>query len=132
MMDRSEGVAEKFLFVNPPFRCILPSYIWKKFRMKTKRHVSVAWGLAALALVVILLSGCSNRESVEGCVKGTQYGFWSGLWHGIIAPVQLVFMIWRDDVAVFATNNTGAWYSFGFLIGSGGWGFLGGKGSKKR
>lgn len=79
----------------------------------------------------ILLAGCANREIVTECLKGHTYGFWGGLWHGIIAPVDLVAMLWRVDVSVFAPNNNGAWYAFGFIIGSGGWGFLGGKGASR-
>ena len=90
----------------------------------------IAW-LLVLAAVTFLLAGCSNREIVTECLKGHTYGFWAGLWHGIIAPIDLIAMIWRDDVSVFATNNNGAWYAFGFIIGSGGWGFLGGKGASK-
>ena len=77
-------------------------------------------------VVIILLSGCANNETVTECLKGQTYGFWYGLWHGIIAPIDLIAMIWRDDVSVFAPNNNGAWYAFGFIIGSGGWGFFGG------
>ena len=75
---------------------------------------------------VIIMTGCANKEIVTACLKGHTYGFWGGLWHGIIAPIDLIFMLWKDDVSVFAQNNNGAWYTFGFMIGSGGWGFLGG------
>jgi len=81
-----------------------------------------------LVACLILLAGCANREIVTACLKGHMYGFWGGLWHGIIAPIDLIAMLWRNDVAVFAPNNNGAWYAFGFIIGSGGWGFLGGHG----
>lgn len=81
----------------------------------------------ALALVTII-SGCANKESVDACLHGHTYGFWSGLWHGIIAPVDFIGMLFRDDVSVYAQNNNGAWYALGFLIGSGGWGVLGGRG----
>ncbi|MCK9421607.1 MAG: hypothetical protein M0Q38_03320 [Bacteroidales bacterium] len=77
---------------------------------------------------LILFAGCANREIVTECLKGHTYGFWGGLWHGIIAPIDFLAMLWRDDVSVFAPNNNGAWYAFGFIIGSGGWGFLGGRG----
>jgi hypothetical protein len=80
-----------------------------------------------LLLFVILLAGCSNKEVVDACLTGKTYGFWNGLWHGIIAPIDLVGMLFRDDVTVYAQNNNGAWYAFGFIIGSGGWGFLSGK-----
>ena len=82
--------------------------------------------LLLLIAVVLIFSGCSNREIVTECLKGHTYGFWGGLWHGIIAPIDLIAMLWRDDISVFASNNNGAWYAFGFIIGSGGWGFFGG------
>lgn len=77
---------------------------------------------------MILISSCAEREVVEACLAGETYGFWSGLWHGIIAPIDLVVMIFNEDITMFATNNNGAWYSFGFLLGSGGWGIIGGRG----
>ena len=81
---------------------------------------------ALLLAVVVLFGSCANREVITGCLHGQTYGFWWGLWHGIIAPIDLVLMLFRDDIAVFAPNNNGAWYAFGFILGSGGWGFLGG------
>ena len=81
---------------------------------------------------LLFISGCSNNEVVTDCLKGKTYGFWAGLWHGIIAPIDLIAMIWRDDVSVYAPNNNGAWYAFGFIIGSGGWGFFGGNRASKR
>lgn len=86
--------------------------------------------LALLALVV-LLSGCAENVPVDACLPGDPYGFWGGLWHGLIAPIDLIAMLFRDNVTVFAQNNNGAWYAFGFLLGSGGWGLLGGHSAKK-
>jgi hypothetical protein len=83
-------------------------------------------------LFIILFVSCSNTENIEACLDGKQFGFWNGLWHGIIAPVDLVLMLFRDDISVYATNNNGAWYAFGFLIGSGGWGVMGGKGLTRK
>lgn len=99
-----------------------------------KKHSNIH-GLIAIigfAALVVILASCSNNEVLTACLTGKTYGFWSGLWHGIIAPIDLIAMIWRDDVTVFAPNNNGAWYAFGFLIGSGGWGFLGGAGARRR
>ena len=87
--------------------------------------------LFALTLVFIL-SSCSNSETVTSCLKGHTYGFWGGLLHGIIAPIDLVMMLFRDDITVYAQNNNGVWYAFGFMLGSGGWGFLGGKSASKK
>ncbi|MGM0505207.1 MAG: hypothetical protein ACQESQ_11340 [Bacteroidota bacterium] len=80
-------------------------------------------------IFLLLFSSCANKESVDACLEGHTYGFWGGLLHGIIAPFDLIAMLFRDDVTVYAQNNNGAWYAFGFLIGSGGWGILGGKGA---
>jgi hypothetical protein len=85
-----------------------------------------------LLAIVFFLSGCSNKEVVTECLKGQTYGFWYGLLHGIIAPIDLILMLFRSDITVCATNNNGAWYAFGFIIGSGGWGFFGGNRASKR
>ena len=98
------------------------------------RHVKTSGGIVISLILIaflIFLAGCANREIVTECLKGHTYGFWGGLWHGIIAPVDLVIMLFRNDFTVYAQNNNGAWYAFGFLLGSGGWGFFGGHGSAK-
>ncbi len=83
-------------------------------------------------LMVILLASCANKEIVDECLTGNTYGFWGGLWHGIIAPFDLIGMLFRDDITVYAQNNNGAWYAFGFIVGSGGWGILGSKGAQRK
>ncbi len=90
--------------------------------------------LLLVVFIFLLFSSCANKETVDACLEGQTYGFWGGLLHGIIAPFDLIAMLFRDDVTVYAQNNNGAWYAFGFLLGSGGWGILGGKstGSSKR
>jgi hypothetical protein len=91
------------------------------------------FGIAIMAfLLLILISACANKEVVDACLTGHKYGFWGGLWHGIIAPVDFIIMLFKDNITLYAQNNNGAWYAFGFLIGSGGWGFLGGKGVARR
>lgn len=93
--------------------------------MKTK-HILI------LLSLVLLFSACAPYVDVNECLVGKTYGFWGGLWHGIIAPIDLVAMIFSDDYVVYAANNNGIWYAFGFVLGSGGWGFLGAKGSRSR
>jgi hypothetical protein len=98
------------------------------------KHFKKPGGIVIVLLLfacILLLAGCANKEIVTACLKGHTYGFWGGLWHGLIAPIDLIVMIFRSDVTFFAQNNNGAWYAFGFLLGSGGWGFLGGKGSSR-
>ncbi len=95
-------------------------------------HKKVTTLMLLLFLGLLLFSGCANKEDVQACLDDKTFGFWNGLWHGIIAPIDLVAMLFRDDVSVFAENNNGAWYAFGFLLGSGGWGILGGRGFGKK
>ena len=100
--------------------------------MKSRFRITGIFIILLIITGTVILSGCAHNEIVAACLKGHQYGFWGGLWHGIIAPVDLVVMLFRDDITFFAQNNNGAWYAFGFLIGSGGWGFLGGKSASRR
>jgi hypothetical protein len=96
--------------------------------MINKRYLALIFTAVILTLVI----SCTNSEPVDACLTGKKFGFWWGLWHGIIAPIDFVIMLFKDNVTMYAQNNNGAWYALGFLIGSGGWGFLGGKGSKRR
>lgn len=90
---------------------------------KNSGKIALMMGFAG----VFFLASCAHNETIKLCLTGHQYGFWGGLWHGFIAPFDLIGMLFFDDLTVYATNTNGAWYALGFLIGSGGWGFLGGK-----
>jgi hypothetical protein len=96
--------------------------------MKKQQVIKLSLFLAA----ILLLSSCANNEIIEECLSENTYGFWWGLWHGFIAPFDLIAMIFRDDIIVYAPNNNGIWYAFGFVLGSGGWGFMGGKSARKK
>lgn len=75
-------------------------------------------------IAIFILSGCADSQQVEECVSGHIYGFFGGFWHGLIAPFDFIGMLIWDDVAVYAPNNNGEWYAFGFVLGSGGFGSL--------
>jgi hypothetical protein len=97
-----------------------------------KKNYLIWSGLLVFSILIIILSeGCANKEIVTQCLHGQTYGFWWGLWHGFIAPFDLIGMLITNNITVFAQNNNGAWYAFGFLIGSGGWGLLGGHGIRR-
>ncbi len=80
---------------------------------------------------VIVLSGCANNEPVDQCLTGHTYGFLGGLWHGFIAPFDFIGMLFNKEITMYAQNNNGGLYALGFLLGSGGWGFFGGRGIRK-
>lgn len=86
--------------------------------------------IVSILFISTLLVSCAERQMVDECLDGKTYGFLWGLIHGIIAPFGLIGMFFNDDIAVFATNNTGFGYAFGFLLGSGGWGILASKSKK--
>jgi hypothetical protein len=81
--------------------------------------------------LVIILTGCAQNESVKLCLTGHTYGFFGGLWHGFIAPFDFIGMLFNDKITMYAQNNNGGLYALGFLLGSGGWGFLSSKGATK-
>ena len=96
-----------------------------------KKHRTLLF-LAAALLACCLLVSCAGSEPIADCLSGRQYGFWYGLLHGFITPISFFTSLFRDDVAIYAVNNSGGWYDFGFLLGSSGWGFMAGSRSKGR
>lgn len=87
---------------------------------------------SALALLMFAFASCAHVEPVQECLTGKQYGFLYGLLHGFITPVSFIGSLFDDNVAIYAVNNKGGWYDLGFLLGSGGWGFLAGNKSKRK
>ncbi len=82
---------------------------------------------------LLLLSTCTAEpQMVDSCVTGEPAGFWLGLWHGIIAPFTFILSLFADSISVFAVNNTGGWYVFGFLLGVGAFSSGAGRASKRR
>ena len=67
--------------------------------------------------ILLLATSCADKTVVEEVMKTHEYGFWGGLWHGLIAPFDLVGSLIWDDVTMYAEHNNGGWYAFGFLLG---------------
>jgi hypothetical protein len=55
-----------------------------------------------------------NSENMDGKVAG----FWQGLWHGFIVPFTFLLSLFKEDVGVYELHNNGAWYNFGFTLGT--------------
>lgn len=75
--------------------------------------------IAYVFFTALLISGCAEVTPIEACAVGEPYGFWGGLWHGIIAPVGFIISLFSDNIAMYAVNNNGGWYDFGFVLGAG-------------
>jgi len=92
--------------------------------MRTTKTVLV------FALFLVLTSCADVSPHVQECVTSQSYGFWSGLWHGFIAPLSFFGSLFSNDIAFYAYDNNGGWYNFGFVIGAGILGFGSSKSSK--
>jgi hypothetical protein len=75
--------------------------------------------LLLLAVATILFTSCAHVQPDVTCLTGKVYGFWNGLWHGMIAGLTFIGSLFNHDIAVYAVNNNGAWYNLGFLMGAG-------------
>ena len=95
--------------------------------MKTKNLLTFT---VFVIFALLLLSSCAEVQHIDACRTGHTYGFFGGLWHGIIAPLTFVISLFKNDIAVWAVNNNGGWYTFGFLLGVGSLGFGGSKASR--
>lgn len=74
-----------------------------------------------LVLMVLLFTSCVNvSPHAQDCVTSDPYGFWGGLWHGIIVGFSFIGSLFSDNIAIYAYDNNGAWYNFGFVLGVGG------------
>ena len=77
----------------------------------TKKHWIVI-GLFALGLMILL--GCTPGGGSYG--PDDKAGFFSGIWHGWIAPLTLIFGIFDHSIRIYEVHNTGWWYDFGFYM----------------
>lgn len=83
-----------------------------------------------LVSVCLLLAGCADGVSLYRAAGMEQVGFLHGFWHGLIILFSFIGSLFSDDIAVYATYNTGGWYDFGFLMGIGA--FSGGSSTRAR
>ena len=72
-----------------------------------------------ILLIVLLFTACADVTPIADCVNDKPYGFLSGLWHGLIAPLSFIGSLISDNIAMYAVNNNGGWYDLGFVLGAG-------------
>ena len=79
-----------------------------------------------LAFVTALLAGCASHYAPN--VISDPYGFFSGIWHGMLFPWALMGNVISWLASIFELSvfeliqivgrpNTGLWYYVGFAIG---------------
>ncbi len=77
--------------------------------------------LAIIVVAFLFVTGCADVEPIKPCLEGKIYGFWNGLWHGLTIPFSFLGSLFSDKISIYAVNNNGGWYDFGYFIGLGGW-----------
>ena len=70
-------------------------------------------------IIALVIAGCADVTPIENCIVDKPAGFVWGLWHGLIAPLSFIGSLFIDDIAMYAVNNNGGWYDFGFVLGAG-------------
>jgi len=63
---------------------------------------------------IILLSGCAPGGGRY--TDNQPAGFFSGVWHGWIAPVTLIIGFFDESIRIYEQHNTGWWYDLGFYM----------------
>ncbi|MEL7656597.1 MAG: hypothetical protein AAGU75_11890 [Bacillota bacterium] len=71
--------------------------------------------------LIIIILAVSISLILTGCIPGDgtytsekPAGFFWGIWHGWIAPISLIAGLFKENIRVYETVNTGWWYDFGF------------------
>lgn len=77
-----------------------------------------------IIFLLTILSSCAPKGNTS-----QEYGFFSGIIHGIVLVFALIGKLFGADVGIYAENNTGFFYWLGFIIGIGG---LGGGAASRR
>jgi hypothetical protein len=78
-----------------------------------------AFILLAIIATLFVVTSCANAPGVPGTPD--VYGFWWGLWNGITVWFSFFGRLFTDGrIVIYAINNTGLGYDFGFWLGTGG------------
>lgn len=67
-----------------------------------------------IALSLLSLAGCFPGSN--NFADDSPAGFFSGIWHGWIAPISLIAGFFNDDIHIYEPRNTGWWYDLGFYV----------------
>jgi hypothetical protein len=66
-------------------------------------------------LAVCSLVGCAHQFAPD--TLADPYGFFSGIWHGVLFPFSLIGCMFIDSVFIIGQPNTGWPYYLGFVLG---------------
>jgi hypothetical protein len=78
--------------------------------MKNKKVLLIT----LVILLLTLLSSCAPGDGANSADNPA--GFFSGVWHGWIAPITLVISLFNKNIGIYEVNNVGFWYNFGYYM----------------
>ncbi len=97
---------------------ILLVQIVKVIKPRFKPHTFAS--IMPLLLILLLVSCAGPNPSINTPdIGGDIAGFFSGLWHGMIAAFAFIASLFWDSVHFYEVHNNGGWYNFGFALGAG-------------
>ncbi|MFC1554555.1 hypothetical protein ACFL7D_07975 [candidate division KSB1 bacterium] len=95
--------------------------------------LSKKWLLLLILVSLLLITGCIPGDGSS--TQNEPAGFFSGIWHGWIAPLSLILEFFKPEIRIYEKVNSGVWYDLGFYIaaigGFGGIAFVREKTKKK-
>jgi hypothetical protein len=106
--------------------------------VEMKNLLLLGFVVSLFVVMALLLAACSPNSSVQvttpdstmlltapgpnpminqpdGLGRVARAG--AGLWHGIIAPITLIFSFFDSDMHMYEVHNAGSEYDVGFLLG---------------
>lgn len=79
--------------------------------MKKQTIIRIVSVVLLLIMMTVLLTGCIPNRGIPS----RQAGFFSGIWHGWIAPISLIFSLFGRG-SIYESYNTGFTYDLGFYM----------------
>lgn len=73
--------------------------------------------IVLIFLSVIVLTSCATSFDITGTPVIHNYGFFGGLWHGVISPISLLGKLLGGQVDMYSSQNVGSLYDLGFMLG---------------
>lgn len=70
--------------------------------------------IALVGLFAVVMAGCLPGDGAATPAKPA--GFWSGIWHGWVAPISLIGKIFNKNLRIYEPINKGFWYDLAFYM----------------
>jgi len=84
---------------------------WRRANVKIKRIFLLS---AAVLLLCTVLTGCVPGDGANTSTHTA--GFFSGVWHGWIAPFSLVYSLFNKNIGIYEIHNKGFFYDLGYYM----------------